>query len=179
MNTKGVICYLVGNKDKQLSDFYVSLESLRDNYLTTFPCKVVAFHEKSLSESARDHIIAKSQIPIDFQQVEFRLLDGQIVGDTSDVGYWHMCNFFANDIFKMSVLDGFDYYCRLDTDSRILEPVDVGFFDWMESNNCQYSYIAILKNSQRYCTYLWATFSEFVKSNPQFQTLQSLSWPGD
>lgn len=175
MNTDGVICYLVGSSMKNIEDFIISLESLRNNYLNSFPCTVVAFYEKDLSEYTRSHVVDRSGVNILYQLIEFNSTKPPETVDVSNLGYRHMCNFFTNEIFNTNVLKDFKYYCRLDTDSKILSPVGYDFFNWMNVNNCNYGYFDdSIKNRSIYCVGLWESFDKFVKSNPQFRTYGKL-----
>lgn len=171
----GCICYLVRNTAKDLKDFLESLCLLRDNYISRFPCNVLAFHE-DIPKEVLDDIIRKSGIPIQFHLVFFKVPDGVKPNVSGrDLGYRHMCHFFANDIFHLPQLDPFEYYCRLDTDSKILSPVKFDLFEWMDRHNLDYGFICDTFSDQPFfCVGLWNRFQEFVNNNPQFKPYKKL-----
>ena len=173
--SKGCFCYLVNHTQKGVDEFIQSLRLLRVNYLDRYPTPVIAFHESALM--CQDRICRESGVRPVFVPIEFRLPDHidrtRICGER--MGYMHMCHFFANDIFHHPALDGFEYYCRLDTDSFILSPVGRDLFSWAKASGCQYGFID--DSITDFCGFipgLWATGAKFCADSPQYQTYAKL-----
>ena len=64
--------------------------------------------------------------------------------------YRMMCQFFSGEIFKILKDMKYEYYLRLDTDSRFLNTVSDIFSDFI-SNEYYYGYISILNERQKPC----------------------------
>lgn len=54
-----------------------------------------------------------------------------------NLGYRHMCRFYTKNVWKY--VQGFDYVCRLDSDSIIEEPIDHDIFQWMAEKDLVYA----------------------------------------
>jgi len=77
-----------------------------------------------------------------------------------------MCRFFANEIFKQPILDNFEYYCRLDTDSFILSSVSSNIFEDAKNNNIKYGYINdSIRDVPEYTIGLWKLAQTFIESH--------------
>ncbi|KAK3246964.1 hypothetical protein CYMTET_43520 [Cymbomonas tetramitiformis] len=80
------------------------------------------------------------------------------------VQYRQMCRFFAVEMFRQPVLQDFDWYMRLDTDSFILAPVAEDPFLHMARNNKQYAFTQLFMQGQLiFIQGLWDT----VRACPQ------------
>ena len=55
-------------------------------------------------------------------------------------GYRNMCRFFNSEFYIY--LKDYDWYCRLDTDSYIIEKIEYNLFDFMSNHNMIYGYVA-------------------------------------
>jgi len=54
--------------------------------------------------------------------------------------YGRMCRFFAGAAIHHPVFDSYEYYWRMDTDSRILGPIPYDVFDHMAATRKLYGY---------------------------------------
>ena len=161
MQNKNCIVYLVRSTKEDIEGLNKSLELISKNLLPfTKKVDILIFHEDSLEEFKSSII----KVPgIIFHKIQFNLPNysedikakipeyyphpthgnGPIAwghpGFT--MGYRHMCRFFAGDIFNNDIIQQYDYYMRLDTDSFILSPLNFDIFDWAKDNKCFYGYI--------------------------------------
>ena len=172
----GCICYLVRATPHDIKDFIGSLTSLHKCYLRNWPCDVYAFHEADLTEKNRQHILNKSPVALKFVKLKFESpIELPPLMKKRAQGYRHMCHFFANDIFHRPELDGYQYYLRLDTDSRILSRVKYDLFTLMKDKDKRYGFITDRFNDQPcFAVGLWARFAEFVTNHPEHLTYKKL-----
>ena len=116
------------------------------------PFDIIVFHEKDLI-SFKKNIISGDRVI--YKEIEFKLPDypEEILvqipkfyphpahgHEGFTMGYRHMCRFFFSEIFPL--LNGYQTYMRLDTDSYILDPINYDIFDWFNSHELIYSFIA-------------------------------------
>lgn len=166
--TKDCILYLTKDtpEDNQLLD--KSLTALYKYYLKKYPTDVIIFCERTnlckdwnLNESFTTNM---DQFDIIRQTIDFHIPDypkeilDQIpeyyphpdkdtIGHSAygskgfTLGYRHMCRFFSGDIYNHPILQNYDYYLRLDTDSFILKPINYNIFDYAREYNYYYGYI--------------------------------------
>lgn len=57
-----------------------------------------------------------------------------------NLGYRHMCKFYAIDIFKHPIISTYKYYMRLDDDSVITSPIGFNMFTYMNFHKIDYMY---------------------------------------
>ncbi len=168
----GCFCYLVNHTQPYLTDFERSLILLRKNYLARFGGPVIAFHEAGLTEEVRRNLVERTQVPIQFVQLEFAIpshIDKfKLYG--ARLGYMHMCRFFADTIFHHPALATYDYYCRLDTDSFIHSPARADIFKDAAKAKSLYGFIADhLHDQPEFYSGLWDTARAFVNARPEYQ----------
>lgn len=149
---KNCFVYMLGPEPRHLTDLIHSLQLLQRNYLDRFPTDVLVFHEgafpqqlqlqQNMVESASPHCAG---VPIKWVRVFHQTPPDVDLSktDTSrfSLNYRHMIRFMMNELFCHPALDGYDYLCRLDTDSFILSPVQVNLFDEMRSRDARYGFM--------------------------------------
>jgi hypothetical protein len=111
---------------------------------------IIIFHEKNYSKVFKAIILKlfrkvkfieiNLETPSDFKSIKYHDLT---IGFGE--GYRNMCRFFNSEFYKY--LDKYDWYCRLDTDSFITEPINYDFFEFMKSYSFKYGYIAEILDS--------------------------------
>jgi len=182
---KDCVVYLAGNSEDNIKDFYKSLSLLYENYLKTFPCDVVVFHEKEFISQLPDLINTFLNISFKFFEIQFNLPkyppnimenipeyfphpthgNGPIAWGHPgfSLGYRHMCNFFSGELYQQVGLNDYDYYMRLDTDSYILKKVSYNVFDMMRHHNAIYGFIgaAVQIDNPKVVEGLWDACKEF------------------
>lgn len=56
------------------------------------------------------------------------------------LGYKHVCQFFAHDLFQDCTLWSFDWYMRLDSDSMLQSKIDYDSFEFLQKNDQVFGY---------------------------------------
>ena len=167
MTPIGCFCYLVRHTQYDVDDLCESLTSLYTNYLKNYDYPVYVFHENGLTQAMRDQILGQIPIPLKLVPLEFQVPEW-ITGAISKVGYKHMCRFFGNQVFHQSVLADHEYYCRLDSDSRILSPIGFDIFERASKEGWDYGYITdSIKDKACYAEGLWSAAGEYFRGRPQ------------
>lgn len=151
------------------------LNSLYNFYLKKYPTDVVIFHEKEFPQYNKNFI--KTRLPntnIIFKEIKFSIPN--IVKNDPNfkpkwienywdnqkcISYGGMCTFFSRDIFNYLNEMEYDYYARLDDDSRILNPINYNIFDYMKNNNLTYGYLIKMLEAPHVVKGLF----EFIKNN--------------
>lgn len=150
MNNNCVL-YLVDSRESDVVDFINSVRALEVYFLENNPADVICFYEAPLGPSL-GAIQSYLRTPINFQYIEFSIPEHNKHLSIPDVyyvepnnpfpiGYRHMCRFFAGEIFKQKVLDNYEYFMRMDSDSFLLRPVQYNIFDLMKNQNKKYGYL--------------------------------------
>jgi len=177
MKKLGCFCYLVNHVgNNSINTCINSLTLLNNNYLNNYPTPVIMFHEEGLTDPMKQILINASKAPLTFVLIELKTPEHikEITGAWR-VGYMHMCRFFANEIFKQPILDEFEYYCRLDTDSYILSPVTSNIFEDAKNNNTKYGFINdSLRDNPGFTIGLWALAKTFINNHPEIPTYSKL-----
>jgi hypothetical protein len=169
----GCFCYLVRHTPEDVEDLCGSLTSLHENFLGQYPYPVYVFHEpeltKDLGDQIRHHVAAPTLIEHAFEVPRW-VEDAP--ADPRQLGYRHMCRFFGNEIFFQEELWGHRYYCRLDSDSRILSPVGFDLFERAHRGRWFYGYITdALKDKPHYAQGLWKACERYFDGFEQVHML--------
>jgi len=176
-NRKCVILYLVRNSKRDIKDLKKSLHLLDINFNDKYHYPVFIFHENftyTIMNDIQNHTLSN----IFFQQITFNVPDflnknevpEYVYIDDSpysigfNIGYRHMCRFFAGMIYNQSILKDFDYYWRLDAHSYILKSIEYDIFKYMEDNNFEYGYIDSGRDITNTQT-LWKVTMQYLKDN--------------
>lgn len=185
---KNCIVYLANHREQEIKDFLKSLHLLQDNFLKIHDVDVVVFHEKEFNCYIQNLIKLFPKINFIFKELNFQLSYSEDIlnkipeyfphpthanGPVAwghpgfTIGYRHMCNFFAGELYKESILDNYDYYMRLDTDSFILREVKENIFDKMKNLNAFYGFIAqaIQSDNPKVTIGLRECVKEFLDTN--------------
>jgi len=78
-----------------------------------------------------------------------------------NLGYRHMCRFYAVDIFKHPIISSYKYYMRIDDDSVIRTPINTNIFKLMAEDGIDYVYRVRQKKDCNVCN---EGMNEFFKS---------------
>jgi hypothetical protein len=165
--SKNAIVYLVRSDDSCISELNESLNSLYSHLTPTINnADLIIFHESNFGNLGR-RIDFRSDI---FAKIIFSEVDLRIPPETLkkfgnkikqffphpthgtgpiayghpgfSVGYRSMCRFFSGSIYHHPILGEYEYYLRLDTDSRFENGPNMSLFDWARSEKIDYGYIA-------------------------------------
>jgi hypothetical protein len=171
----GCIAYLTRSDERELAKLTKSLSLLQTHYLAEHPCDVIIFHEADLPASRIIELAKASGISAKCALVEFRYTHaGAPLLSKRDLGYRHMCRFFANELFQRPELMDYEYYCRLDTDSYILSPIVFDLFEFAKAQAVDYGYIAVVDDEPKFCHDLWATAEQYINAHPEIPTYRKL-----
>ena len=175
---KNAIVYLLNAADKDMLNFRMSIELLRNNYLYERPCDVICFHEKNFPAMEIQYLKEVFEINFIFKEISFNTPEypPEISAAIPEyfphplfpgargfpMGYRHMCRFFAGELFKLKALREYDYVWRLDTDSFILSPINFNVFERMERTKAVYGYINIQHDHPAMVENLWETAEAYL-----------------
>ena len=171
---KAVIYYLI--QARRLQQMKKSLESLDEYFNKHFQYPVVIFHEEDLIPF-KEHLRNFTSSDIYFQQVNFSIpsfLTEPVIFDIpciSAIGYRHMCRFNAKLVYEQPIMQGLEYYWRLDDDSFILRPVKFDPFVFMKRRGLVYGYQWIHFDNSDCVQGLWEATERYIRDNnikPEF-----------
>lgn len=150
---KNCILYLARDRKNDYENLIRSLFFLKKNFLKENKCDIIIFHEKNFKKNL---ILEAIKLDIIFIKISFKvpkypnnikkkiplIYPHHMRGKRGfSLGYRHMCRFFSGAVYEEKILQYYDYYLRLDTDSFILSEVKYNIFDWAKKNNCYYGFI--------------------------------------
>jgi hypothetical protein len=171
-NSESVICYLANRGIRNYYDLFKSLYLLNRNFLKYYKHDVVIFCEANYNHTIRKIFTIFFNvlfIEIDLKEY-YNLNKSEIIIDSElanyGVGYRSMCYFFFYDFSNYLKKMGYQFYCRLDTDSFITSKVEFDFFHYLKSKKVYYGYIAEIIESKIAVKGLNEFFNEneFLKS---------------
>ncbi|SCU88184.1 LADA_0E08680g1_1 [Lachancea dasiensis] len=98
-------------------------------------------------------------------KVREEMRENQIIyGDS--VSYRHMCRFESGFFYRHELLDDYDWYWRVEPDTRIYCDVDYDIFKFMRDNGKKYGFTISLREYDATIKTLWSTTKEFMEKNP-------------
>jgi alpha 1,2-mannosyltransferase len=162
---KAAIVYLTRQKD--ILDLKKSLFLLDAHFNKQFKYPIIIFHE-DLTKGMMCDLKSVSKSKIIFEKLTFKFKPG--VDQTKfpkkylgfSINYRHMCRFFSMGIYEQKIMDKYDWYWRLDTDSFILDTINYDVFEFMAKNKIMYGYNHIAVDSKELTIDLKKTFDEYV-----------------
>ncbi|CAR24945.1 alpha-1,2-mannosyltransferase KTR1 [Lachancea thermotolerans CBS 6340] len=87
-----------------------------------------------------------------------------IYGDSES--YRHMCRYESGFFYRHELLQDYDWYWRVEPDTRIYCDVDYDVFKFMRDNGKKYGFTISLKEYVGTIETLWNTTLEFTEKNP-------------
>ncbi len=147
---KATFTYLTRSDWRTFFQLIHSIFLLKKNCRWGRKYDITVFHEKTYK------VIFIIIIKLVFNKVKFVKIDLETPNNFRNIqyheltkdfgeGYRNMCRFFNSEFYKY--LDKYDWYCRLDTDSFLIGKNHYDFFQFMDSANLQYGYIAEVLDS--------------------------------
>ncbi|SCU86658.1 LAME_0D07118g1_1 [Lachancea meyersii CBS 8951] len=98
-------------------------------------------------------------------KVREQMREDQIIyGDS--LPYRHMCRFESGFFYRHELLDDYDWYWRVEPDTRIYCDVDYDIFKFMKDNGKKYAFTISLREYEATIKTLWDTTKEFMDKNP-------------
>ncbi|SCU95233.1 LANO_0E09714g1_1 [Lachancea nothofagi CBS 11611] len=89
-----------------------------------------------------------------------------IYGDSES--YRHMCRFESGFFWQNELLDDFDWYWRVEPDTKLHCDVDYDVFKFMRDNNKQYGFTVSIKEFEVTIKSLWDTTKAFIQKHPEY-----------
>ncbi|SCW02061.1 LAFE_0E13300g1_1 [Lachancea fermentati] len=90
---------------------------------------------------------------------------GIIYGDSES--YRHMCRFESGFFYRQKELDDYDWYWRVEPDTRIHCDINYDVFKFMRDNNKKYGFTISIREYPATIETLWKTTREFMDKYPQ------------
>ena len=152
-----------------------SLRFMDLNFNRQFQYPIVVFHERDF----RVHFTDIMEIVPDvyFQEITFNLPNflrepvSENIPCISPISYRHMCRFQAKLVYEEPIMEGLEYYWRLDDDSLINEPIKYDVFQFMRDSDIAYGYTWIHLDSFACTLGLWEAVDKYIKEKhikPEF-----------
>ncbi|SCU97253.1 LAMI_0F09406g1_1 [Lachancea mirantina] len=91
--------------------------------------------------------------------------DRIIYGDSES--YRHMCRFESGFFYRNEMLKDYDWYWRVEPDTRIHCDVDYDVFKFMKDNGKKYGFTISIKEYPATIETLWKTTREFMEKYPE------------
>lgn len=158
---RGVLHYLVGDRERLLADFARTLPLLWERFNMRFDYPVVVFHD-GLAPASRQRILEASRNRIWFAFVDDytsvpAFLQGRLELDLGGygIGYRGMCRFRSGPIFMQPVMGRFDYAWTLDTDGYFPAEIQTDPFERMWREDHVYSYSHISRDQASAVQHFW------------------------
>ena len=167
---KAAVYFLV--QVDRLNLFKDALHRLDANFNARFQYPVIVFHEgMNASTMARIRDFTKSALF--FQKIDMDLPTDRLIEylvPTNDqcvkrpISYRHMCRFNAIKVYEQPILDGLEFYWRLDTDSRLLRPIGYDVFIRMKTLGKIHGYIWKKYDGKDCVLGLWSTARRYCET---------------
>lgn len=178
------IVYLAEFKEeKSVIELTKSLEKLYLHFLkqnALYP--VLIFYEPSDHARIQPSLVAQLECAVknltlsnqsilrfleasDFYEIPPGLPPIPQVVSNANMGYRHMCRFWAYGVFQHPAISALEYYWRLDTDLFLIRDIKLDPFQWMRSAHLAYVYAATELDAPEVVTGLWATTLEYMRRN--------------
>lgn len=159
---RDAVVYLT--RSSQLDLLKRSIDLLCDNFLPDNPADVFVFHEDDCDLVALRR--ATERANSSFCRVDFSSVPPGCENlSRGQIGYRHMCRFFANEWFLRPELDGYGFVMRMDVDSFILSPCKTDLFATMRRQGSRYAYRAVTTDARKFCTGFWETAAKHFEDS--------------
>lgn len=167
-------------------NFYILLQNLKlfekyFNHKYNYP--VIIFYEGEITDAMKVKANSLSR-SFFFQKVNFSVPDF-IKGDLNydvcypgHVGYRHMCRFHSLLVFEHPIMQGLEWYWRVDDDSAIFHEIDYDIFKYMKMRDFKIGYTIINKEYLPCLPYFRSNVSKYVQDRGIDKKLLD-AWPED
>ncbi|CCE63648.1 hypothetical protein TPHA_0F01640 [Tetrapisispora phaffii CBS 4417] len=89
-----------------------------------------------------------------------------IYGDS--IPYRHMCRFESGFFWRHPLLDEYEYYWRVEPDTKLHCDIDYDIFRFMKDNKKKYGFTISIKEFMKTIPTLWDTTLNFTSLHPEF-----------
>lgn len=80
--------------------------------------------------------------------------------------YRHMCRFQSGFFWQEKLLEKYDWYWRVEPNTKLYCDIDYDVFQWMQDNDKVYGFTITIHEYERTIRTLWSTVKEFLQKNP-------------
>eukprot|EP00929_Paragymnodinium_shiwhaense_P087948 TRINITY_DN48106_c0_g1_i1.p1 TRINITY_DN48106_c0_g1~~TRINITY_DN48106_c0_g1_i1.p1 ORF type:complete len:930 (+),score=163.37 TRINITY_DN48106_c0_g1_i1:108-2897(+) len=167
---KGVLHYLVGDRERLLNDFTRTLPILWEKFNERFDYPVVVFHD-GMSAASRQRILEASPNRIWFAYVEDYTAVPSFLSDRPELnlggyglGYRGMCRFRSGPMFTHPVMKRFDYAWTLDTDGYFPASIESDPFENMWKGDYAYGFSHISRDQASAVQHFWEFCRLYIES---------------
>lgn len=91
---------------------------------------------------------------------------GIIYGDSES--YRHMCRFESGFFWRHEALDEFDWYWRVEPETKLHCDIDYDVFEWMRDNDKKYGFTISIHEYESTIKTLWSKTKEFLEIHPEY-----------
>lgn len=81
--------------------------------------------------------------------------------------YRHMCRYQSGFFWRHPLLDNYDWYWRVEPDTRLLCDINFDVFRYMQDNHKAYGFTVSIHEYEETIPTLWDTTMKFFQENPQ------------
>lgn len=140
-----------------------TLHNLKRNFLVRYNYPILILCE-NYEDTDKQYITDTfSTLHIMFEDIHPTIpmyLDEQEIADNikrkpvvhwRNLGYRHMCKFYAVDIFTHPIVSTYKYYMRIDDDSVITSPIPMDIFEYMTFHEIDYMYRVLQRKDCSIC----------------------------
>ncbi|KAJ1970740.1 hypothetical protein H4R35_005686, partial [Dimargaris xerosporica] len=181
---KGVFVVLVRNKE--LHDLRWSLRQLEDRFNHKYNYPYVFLNDRPFTKEFKETVSWITNSTIHFGQVpkehwslpeyidRYKMLEGmnkltkQHVIYGSSVSYRHMCRFNSGFFFQHPLLDGYEYYWRVEPDVQFTCDINYDPFVYMKEHRLKYGFTISLKEIPQTVATLWDSTKGFMEKYPEY-----------
>jgi hypothetical protein len=189
--SKSIIFYLVNNNPIHLKRLENSLKFLQKNFLKNYPYPVVFGHEdvsndilsyfSSLVSSKTFTLKVNFNLP-DYSADIKNKIPERFKGHWDEnaffsMGYRHMCNFYAGEIFNYAFFNNVRFFMRMDCDSYFIDSLSYDPFKIMEQDQIIYGTTGIeedmdyvIEGLPDFCKNFFKTTPNNIKYNGMYKT---------
>ncbi|SCV05502.1 LANO_0H08900g1_1 [Lachancea nothofagi CBS 11611] len=172
-------------RDEDLYSLLGSIASIEDRFNSKFQYDWVFLNDKEFSDEFKritgamisgtakyglvppEHWSFPDWIDQDkAKAVREQMREDQIIyGDS--ISYRHMCRFESGFFYKHELLNDYDWYWRVEPDTRIYCDVDYDLFKFMKDNGKKYGFTISLREYEATIKTLWDTTKDFIGKNKE------------
>ncbi|RKP37155.1 glycosyltransferase family 15 protein [Dimargaris cristalligena] len=186
---KGVFVVLVRNRE--LHELRWTLRQLEDRFNHKHNYPYVFLNDRPFTEEFKRTISWVTKAPVSFGQVpeehwslpdwidRYKMLDGinDLIIYGASLSYRHMCRFNSGFFFRHPLLDGYEYYWRVEPDVQFTCDIDYDPFVYMKERDLTYGFTISLKEIPETVATLWSSTRKFMKQYPELiEQHNTLDW---
>ena len=187
--SKNCVVYLSGTRTEDMSDhrndlndFSKSIDLIKKNLCPYSDFDIIVLHEKGFPLE----FLESQNIPCKVIPYEIDLTPPDSLENVQEyfphpthgngpvayghpgfsLGYRGMCRLFSGELYKLDIIQEYDYYMRLDTDSFV-ERMNYDVFKYVKENDCKYGYIepAVQIDNPKVVLGLWDCVGDWADKN--------------